>query len=87
MTVDDGTSECFVCRKHCDRGPLTPGGPVAEDELVLVSHIITPDALGRREYWGIRVNEWPDAGRGTAADIAELVARLREFLAAEQLTS
>jgi hypothetical protein len=24
-----------------------PGGPVAEDELVLVSHIVTTDALGR----------------------------------------
>jgi hypothetical protein len=24
-----------------------PGGPVAEDDLVLVSHIVTPDALGR----------------------------------------
>jgi hypothetical protein len=33
------TEDCFVCRKHRDRGPLVPGGPVAEDELVLVSHI------------------------------------------------
>jgi histidine triad (HIT) family protein len=24
-----------------------PAGPVAEDDLVLVSHIVTPDALGR----------------------------------------
>lgn len=161
MAVDDGTSGCFVCRKHRDRGPLMPGGPVAEDGLALVSHIVTSDALGRegadayvghlfvepkrhapgladltdsearsvgwwcsrasralrdvagaehvyaavfgdaiphlhvhllarfpgtpREYWGVRVNEWPDARRGTAADIAELVARLREFLAAEAL--
>jgi histidine triad (HIT) family protein len=32
-----------------------PGGPVAEDDLVLVSHIVTPDALGRegtRAYLG-----------------------------------
>jgi diadenosine tetraphosphate (Ap4A) HIT family hydrolase len=36
-----------VCRKHRDRGPLIPGGPVAEDELVLVSHIVTSDLLGR----------------------------------------
>ena len=42
-----GTEDCFVCRKHRDRGPLVPGGPVAEDELVLVSHVVTPDALGR----------------------------------------
>ena len=39
--------DCFVCRKHHDRGALLPGGPVAEDEHVLVSHIVTPDALGR----------------------------------------
>ena len=41
------TGDCFVCRKHRDRGPLVPGSQVAEDELVLVSHIITPGALGR----------------------------------------
>jgi hypothetical protein len=41
------TEDCFVCRKHRDRGPLVPGGPVAEDELVLVSHVVTPGALGR----------------------------------------
>ena len=41
------TDDCFVCRKHRDRGVLVPGGPVAEDELVLVSHVATPEALGR----------------------------------------
>ena len=41
------TEDCFVCRKHRDRGPLVPGGPVAEDELVLVSHVVTPGAPGR----------------------------------------
>lgn len=25
-----------------------PGGPVAEDELIIVSHIVTPAALGRK---------------------------------------
>lgn len=45
MTVDG--EDCFVCRKHRDRGKLMPGGPVAEDDLVLVSHIVTPDTLGR----------------------------------------
>jgi histidine triad (HIT) family protein len=47
MTADEDASECFVCRKHRDRGALMPGGAVAEDELVLVSHIITPEVLGR----------------------------------------
>jgi len=46
MTADDGAADCFVCRKHRDRGTLMPGGPIAEDDLVVVSHIATPDALG-----------------------------------------
>jgi histidine triad (HIT) family protein len=41
-----GAAECFVCRKHRERGPLLPGGPVGEDELVIVSHL-TPAAPGR----------------------------------------
>ena len=44
---EDSATDCFVCRKHRNRGSLMPGGPVAEDDLVLVSHIVTPDALGR----------------------------------------
>ncbi|HTZ92587.1 MAG TPA: HIT family protein [Streptosporangiaceae bacterium] len=50
MTVspaEGGIADCFVCRKHRDRGPLMPGGPVGEDDLVLVTHIVTPQALGR----------------------------------------
>ncbi len=151
------TEDCFVCQKHRDRGALVPGGPVAEDELVLVSHVATPEALGRegataylghlfveprrhvpgladlndaearsvgwwcmrasralrdvaraehvyaavfgdgvphlhvhllprfpgtpREYWGIHVNQWPQARRGTAAQIEVLVHELRGYLA------
>jgi histidine triad (HIT) family protein len=33
-----------------------------------------------REYWWARVDEWPDAPRGGEAEIAALVARLRERL-------
>jgi histidine triad (HIT) family protein len=153
MSVPD----CFVCRKHQERGPLLPGGPVAEDELVLVSHIVTGEVLGRegttaylghllveprrhapgladlndaearavgwwcaaasralrdvagaehvyavvlgdavphlhvhlmprfpgtpREYWGTRVDEWPRARRGGAAEIGDLVRDLRDYLA------
>lgn len=46
MTAE-ADADCFVCRKHRDRRALMPGGPVAEDDLVLVSHIVTPDALGK----------------------------------------
>ncbi|HEU5419653.1 MAG TPA: HIT domain-containing protein [Streptosporangiaceae bacterium] len=46
-TADASPAGCFVCRKHRDRATLMPGGAVAEDELTLVSHIVTPDALGQ----------------------------------------
>ena len=152
-----GSADCFVCRKHQERGALLPGGPVAEDDLVLVSHVVPPDVLGGegttaylghlfvephrhapglgdltdaearaigswstrasralrdvagaehvyaavfgdgvphlhvhllprfpgtpREYWGVHVNRWPEANRGTAAEIAHLVHQLRDYLA------
>jgi histidine triad (HIT) family protein len=44
---DDSAAVCFVCRKHRERGLLLPGGPVAEDKLIVVSHVVTPDQLGR----------------------------------------
>src|SRR5580698_3952772 len=47
MTGGDSVTDCFVCRKHRDRGPLLPGGAVAEDDLVVVSHVVTPEVLGR----------------------------------------
>ena len=39
-------TDCFVCRKHAEPGPLLPGGPVGEDELAVVSHL-APAAPGR----------------------------------------
>ena len=33
-----------------------------------------------REYWGIHVDEWPDAPRGASQEIAALCARLRAYL-------
>src|SRR5215469_13780699 len=148
----ESTADCLVCRKHREQGPLVPGGLVGQDELVLVSHIATPDTLeGKaaatylghllveprrhapgladltdaearsigwwcarisralregagaehvyaavigdavphlhvhllprfpgtpREYWWTRVDEWPEARRGNAAEIAALVQEL-----------
>jgi histidine triad (HIT) family protein len=153
---DAGRADCLVCRKHREQGPLVPGGPVAEDELVLVSHIAAPGTLGGqgttaylgqllveprrhapgladltdaearavglwcarasralrgvpgaehvyaavfgdgvphlhvhllprfpgtpREYWGTHVNKWPQARRGSAAEIGALVQKLRAYL-------
>src|ERR1700683_1886638 len=42
----DAAADCFVCRKHWEQGSLLPGGPVAEDDLVVVSHL-SPEAPGR----------------------------------------
>jgi histidine triad (HIT) family protein len=53
--------DCFVCRKHRDRGGLVPGGPVAEDDLVLVSHI-APGPSGAPVYLGyLFVEPWRHA--------------------------
>ena len=152
----DSIADCFICRKHRERESLLPGGPVGEDELVLVSHVVPADVLGGegttaylghlfveprrhapgladltdtearsmgwwctrasralrevvgaehvyaavfgdavphlhvhllprfpgtpREYWGVRVNQWPQARRGTAAQIEGLVRELHTYL-------
>jgi diadenosine tetraphosphate (Ap4A) HIT family hydrolase len=34
-----------------------------------------------REFWGAKVDEWPDAPRGGATDIAALASRIRSELA------
>jgi histidine triad (HIT) family protein len=156
----DVAADCFVCRKHRERGSLMPGGPVAEDDLVLVSHIVAPEALGHeaaagylghlfveprrhapgladltdaeaqsvgwwctraskalrdvagaehvyaavigdrvphlhvhllprypgtpREFWWTRVDEWPDARRGSTAEIESFVHELRAYIADTQ---
>src|SRR5271156_4485289 len=33
-----------------------------------------------REYWGTRVDEWPQARRGDAAEIEAFVSELRRYL-------
>jgi len=63
-------ASCFVCRKHRDRGSLMPGGPVAEDDLVVVSHIVTPDVgIGKTTVW--------EAGCSYARDHGFLVLSAR----------
>ena len=59
---DGSAADCLVCRKHREQGPLVPGGLVAEDELVLVSHIAAPDTLG---------------GQGTTAYLGQLLVESR----------
>lgn len=33
-----------------------------------------------REYWGTRVDEWPDAPHGGEAEVEQLCARLRDYM-------
>ncbi len=54
-----------------------PGGPVAEDDLVLVSHAVTPEALGRegtRAYLGHLIVE-PRRHAPGLADLTDMEAR------------
>jgi histidine triad (HIT) family protein len=37
-----------------------------------------------REYWGLRVDEWPEAPTGSAEAVADLAERLRTWLAEEE---
>jgi hypothetical protein len=58
---DPDAPECFVCHKHQARGPLMPGGPVGEDDLVVVSHL-APGSSGRPVYLGhLFVEPWRHA--------------------------
>jgi histidine triad (HIT) family protein len=41
------------------------------------THVVARYPGTPREYWGPRVDEWPDAPRGDEAGIAEYCARLR----------
>jgi histidine triad (HIT) family protein len=46
-------------------------------------HIVPRYPGAPREYWGVRVDEWPDAPRGGSPEIAALCARLRVGLGKE----
>ncbi|MGD1993263.1 MAG: HIT family protein [Anaerolineae bacterium] len=43
-------------------------------------HVIGRYPGAPREYWGSRVDEWPEAPRGDESQIAQVSARVREFL-------
>jgi len=43
-------------------------------------HVIARYPGAPREYWGTRVDEWPDAPHGGPQEIAALCARLRGFM-------
>jgi diadenosine tetraphosphate (Ap4A) HIT family hydrolase len=75
--------DCFVCRKHADTS-LMPGGPIAADDLAVVSHVSprAPGANGRLIYLGHLVVEprrhapgWADLTDDEAASLGRLCAR------------
>ncbi len=43
-------------------------------------HVIARHSGTPREFWGLRVLEWPGAPRGREKEVAELCARLRKFI-------
>ncbi len=43
-------------------------------------HVIGRRPGAPREYWGQKVDEWPEAPRGGEAEIAQVAARLRAYL-------
>jgi diadenosine tetraphosphate (Ap4A) HIT family hydrolase len=43
-------------------------------------HVIGRRPGAPREYWGPKVDEWPEAPRGGEADIAQVADRLRAYL-------
>lgn len=69
-------AECFVCRKHRERGVLVPGGFVGEDELVVVSHMTPwpPGVADRPAYLGYLFVE-PRRHAPGLADLTEAEAR------------
>jgi diadenosine tetraphosphate (Ap4A) HIT family hydrolase len=52
---------------------LCAGGRVPHRHV----HVIIRHPGAPQEYWGVRVDEWPDAPQGDEAEITALVARLR----------
>jgi len=43
-------------------------------------HVIGRYSDAPREYWGPRVDDWPDAPKGDAIEIEKVTERLRDFL-------
>ena len=43
-------------------------------------HLLPRFAGTPREYWGVHVNRWPQARRGTAVEIEALVRELHTYV-------
>jgi histidine triad (HIT) family protein len=43
-------------------------------------HVIGRYPNAPKEYWGARVDEWPEAPKGTAIEIEQVATRVRNFL-------
>lgn len=43
-------------------------------------HVIGRYPNAPREFWGVKVDEWPDAPKGTAIEIEQVATRVRNFL-------
>jgi histidine triad (HIT) family protein len=50
-------------------------------------HVVPRYPGAPREYWGVRVDEWPDAPHGGPQEIAALCARLSAYLENEECSN
>jgi len=89
--VSESFTECFVCRKHEDAA-LMPGGPIAADDLAVVSHVspCAPGASGGVVYLGHLVVEprrhapgWADLDDDEGGAIGRWCARASRALVTE----
>lgn len=46
-------------------------------------HLVPRYPGAPREYWGVRVDEWPEAPRGGPGEMATVCERLRDYLVSE----
>src|SRR4051812_19875358 len=90
-------SGCFICDKHQDMGSV-PGGAIAEDEHVVLSHLplVTPQGRAEAVYLGRllveprrHVEELGDLTGDQAASLGQMAARaaaaLRDVAGAEHV--
>ncbi len=71
--------DCFICSKH--RGKITvPGDAIFENDLIFHVHLVPRYPGTPREYWGMQVDEWPDAPKGDLATTTALTTRPRTYL-------
>lgn len=58
---------------------------LGDDVAHLHIHLVPRYPGAPRKYWGVHVDEWPDAPHGTSAEISALCNRLRAYVDNEMM--